>query len=106
MEGDAILASENGDRSDISLPTSQVDYLERLASKGARSVLVLTGSPISLGHAEDLVQAIVFAWYPGQEGGFTVADVLFGEKPPSGKIPVTFPKKLRPAPIRGLCHGR
>jgi len=92
-EGETILAADNGDRRDIALPQTQVDYIKKLSMAGAKIVLVLSGgSPIALGEVEDLVQAIVFVWYPGQEGGRAVADVLFGNAVPSGKLPVTFPK--------------
>ena len=92
-EGETILAADNGDRLDIALPQTQVDYIKKLSMAGAKIVLVLSGgSPIALGEVEDLVQAIVFVWYPGQEGGRAVADVLFGNAVPSGKLPVTFPK--------------
>jgi beta-glucosidase len=62
-------------------------------------VLVLTGgSPIALGEVEDMVDAILFVWYPGMEGGRAVADVLFGDVSPAGKLPVTFPKALDQLP--------
>ena len=62
-------------------------------------VLVLTGgSPIALGEVEDMVDAILFVWYPGMEGGRAVADVLFGDVSPAGKLPVTFPKSLDQLP--------
>jgi len=98
-EGDALLTSENGDRSDIALPAVQVDYVKRLAAGGARVVLVLFGgSPIALNGLEDIVEAVVFVWYPGQEGGRAVADVLFGDASPSGKLTLTFPKSLDQLP--------
>jgi beta-glucosidase len=62
-------------------------------------VLVLTGgSPIALGEVEEMVDAILFVWYPGMEGGRAVADVLFGDVSPSGKLPVTFPMSLDQLP--------
>ena len=98
-EGDAIFTEENGDRADIGLPATQVDYIKKLAAHGAKIVLVLTGgSPIALGELEDLVQAVVFVWYPGQEGGRAVADVIFGKAVPSGKLPITFPKSAAQLP--------
>ncbi len=98
-EGDACLSDEQGDRAQITLPPVQVEYLRRLALSGAKVVLVLTGgSPIALGDLEDLMEAIVYVWYPGQEGGKAVADVLFGDVAPSGKLPLTFPKSLEQLP--------
>lgn len=97
-EGDAILAV-GGDRSDITLPANQVEFVKRLVAAGANVVLVLTGgSPIALGELADMADAIVFVWYPGQEGGNAVADVLFGQVAPSGKLPLTFPQSLAQLP--------
>jgi len=91
-EGDAILSSERGDRKEISLPQPQIDYIKNLVAGGTRLVLVLFGgSPITLGELENMVDAIVYVWYPGSEGGNAVADVLFGNVAPSGKLPITFP---------------
>lgn len=98
-EGESLLTPLNGDRESISLPASQVEYIKELAISGARIVLVLTGgSPIALGEVEDLVEAIIFVWYPGMEGGRAVADVLFGDVSPAGKLPLTFPKSLDQLP--------
>lgn len=98
-EGESLLSPQNGDRDSISLPQSQVNYIRELAITGTRIVLVLTGgSPIALGEVEDMVDAILFVWYPGMEGGRAVADVLFGNISPAGKLPVTFPKSLDQVP--------
>jgi len=98
-EGESLLSPQNGDRADITLPQSQIDYIKELAIHGARIILVLTGgSPIALGEVEDMVDAILFVWYPGMEGGRAVADVLFGDISPSGKLPITFPKSLDQLP--------
>ena len=98
-EGESLLSPMNGDRDNISLPDSQVNYIKELAIHGVKIVLILTGgSPIALGELEDLVDAILFVWYPGMEGGRAVADVLFGDASPAGKLPVTFPKSLDQLP--------
>jgi beta-glucosidase len=98
-EGAALLTPLNGDREGISLPASQVNYIKELAIHGAKIVLVVTGgSPIALGDVEDMVDAILFVWYPGMEGGRAVADVLFGDIAPAGKLPLTFPKSLDQLP--------
>ncbi len=99
-EGESLLSEQNGDRQSISLPQSQIDYIKELAIHGARIILVLTGgSPIALGEIEEMVDAILFVWYPGMEGGRAVADVLFGDVSPSGKLPITFPKSLDQLPV-------
>jgi beta-glucosidase len=98
-EGDSLLSEQDGDRKSISLPQSQIDYIKELSIHGVRIVLVLTGgSPIALGEVEDMVDAILFVWYPGMEGGRAVADVLFGDVSPAGKLPLTFPKSLAQLP--------
>jgi beta-glucosidase len=97
-EGEAIL-SDNGDRSEIRLPDVQLDYLRKLATSGGKVVLVLSGgSPVALDGVEDLVDAILSVWYPGQDGGAAVADVLFGDANPAGRLPLTFPKSLDQLP--------
>jgi beta-glucosidase len=98
-EGDAILTVENGDRSDIALSASQADYLKKMIVAGAKVVLVLTGgAPIALGELADMVEAVVYVWYPGEQGGNAVADVLFGNVVPGGKLPITFPKSFDQLP--------
>ncbi|MGB8212901.1 MAG: glycoside hydrolase family 3 N-terminal domain-containing protein [Anaerolineales bacterium] len=98
-EGDAILSEHKGDRADIGLPPAQVDFVKKLAASGARVVLVLCGgSPIALGELEEMVEAILFVWYPGQAGGQALADVLFGDVSPSGKLPLTFPRATADLP--------
>ncbi|HEX6035558.1 MAG TPA: glycoside hydrolase family 3 C-terminal domain-containing protein, partial [Anaerolineales bacterium] len=98
-EGESLLSPMNGDRDSISLPESQVNYIKELAIHGVKIVLILTGgSPIALGELEEIVDAILFVWYPGMEGGRAVADVLFGDISPAGKLPVTFPRSLDQIP--------
>lgn len=98
-EGESLLSPQNGDREDISLPASQVNYIKELVMQGTKIVLVLTGgSPIALGELEEMVDAVLFIWYPGMEGGRAVADILFGDVSPSGKLPLTFPKSLEQLP--------
>ncbi len=98
-EGESLLSPMNGDRDSISLPQSQVNYIKELAIHGVKIVLLLTGgSPVALGEVEEMVDAILFVWYPGMEGGRAVADVLFGDVSPAGKLPVTFPRSLDQLP--------
>jgi beta-glucosidase len=98
-EGESILNAEAGDRTLLELPAVQQEFIRKLAKLGARIVLVLTGgSPIALGDITDLVEAILFVWYPGQEGGRAVASLLFGDASPSGKLTITFPKATTDLP--------
>jgi beta-glucosidase len=80
-----------GDRTDLRLPSSQRKLLRALAETGKPVVLVLTaGSAMAVDWADEHLPAILMAWYPGQRGGDAVADVLFGDANPAGRLPVTF----------------
>jgi beta-glucosidase len=96
-EGDAIASDSNGDRDAIELPPWQLEYLRSVKQAGKPVVLILTGgSPIAF--PEDIADAILFAWYPGEQGGRAVADILFGDTVPSGKLPITFPASTEQLP--------
>lgn len=95
-EGDAV-ETLRGDRESIELPKHQLDYLQAVHDRGTPVILVLTGgSPIAFPY--DIADAILFAWYPGEEGGNAVADIIFGEKVPSAHLPITFPKSTADLP--------
>jgi beta-glucosidase len=82
-----------GDRTDLRLPATQEKLLEALQATGKPVVLVLTsGSALAIDWAQQHVSAILMAWYPGQRGGTAVADALFGDTNPAGRLPVTFYK--------------
>jgi beta-glucosidase len=90
---------KGGDRTDIELPKVQRDFLKALKEAGKQIVFVnCSGSCIALEPETHTCDAIVQAWYPGQEGGTAVADVLFGDYNPSGKLPVTFYKNSSQLP--------
>jgi len=88
-----------GDRTRIDLPDAQQRLLERIAAVGKPTVLVLmSGSAVAVNWAQEHVPAIVEAWYGGQAAGSAVADVLFGDYNPGGRLPVTFYKSVNDLP--------
>ena len=88
-----------GDRTDLSLPRPQETLLKAVVATGKPLVVVLlSGSALAVNWANDNVPAIVQAWYPGGEGGTAVADVLFGDYNPAGRLPVTFYKSVDQLP--------
>jgi beta-glucosidase len=88
--GDAWLSEYGGDRNEIGLPANQVKYIKRLAEGGKPLiVVVMAGSAVSLNEIEPYADAILYAWYPGEQGGNAVADILFGDVNPAGRLPVT-----------------
>ena len=96
-ESDTIASDSNGDRDNIELPPWQLDYLKILKDSGKPVILVLTGgSPIAI--PPDIADAIIFAWYPGEKGGKALADIIFGDVVPSGKLPLTFPASTSQLP--------
>ncbi|NHJ47154.1 MAG: glycosyl hydrolase [Asgard group archaeon] len=90
---------ENFDRPDLKLPDEQITQLLATIEQNKKTIVILiNGSPITMSDWHSKVPAIIEAWYPGQEGGYAIADVLFGDVNPSGKLPITFPKKLSDSP--------
>jgi beta-glucosidase len=96
----AGMSGEAASRTSISLPGVQRELLRELHKTGKPIVLVLiNGRPLALEEETRLADAVLEAWQPGTMGGQAVADVLFGRKNPSGKLPVTFPRDLGQVPI-------
>ena len=96
-EGDAIASDSNGDRTYIELPPWQLKFLQKVRATGKPLILVLTGgSPIAI--PEGIADAVIFAWYPGEQGGTALADIIFGDTVPSGKLPITFPASTEQLP--------
>ena len=88
-----------GDRTDIALPKTQQALLERVHALGKPVVLVLLGgSAIAVNWADAHVPAILQAWYPGEAGGTALADILFGDTNPSGRLPVTVYRSINDLP--------
>jgi beta-glucosidase len=91
---------KRGDRTKISLPKVQEDLLKLVHKSGKPVILVLTsGSALAVNWANENIPAIVQLWYPGEEGGTALADVLFGDYNPAGRLPVTFYKSVDQLPL-------
>lgn len=92
-EGEAISSPTKGDRISLALPQHQLEFLRKVRRNNRNKIVtVLTGgSPMDVKEIAELSDALILAWYPGQEGGLALGDLLFGDISPSGKLPVTFP---------------
>lgn len=90
--------SEGFDRPDMELPGEQARLIEAVCAVNSNTVVVINaGSPLSMNWL-DRAAAVLWAWYPGQEAGNAIADVLFGDVNPSGRLPMTFPRRLQDNP--------
>ena len=105
----ANMAGEAASRASLDLPGRQQELLEAVVALGKPVVLVLlNGRPLAISWAAEHVPAILEAWEPGSQGGHAVADILFGDANPGGKLPATFPRKTGQAPLyyaRTLTHS-
>lgn len=94
------MSGEAKSRSDIGLPGQQGALFDALAATGKPVVAVMmAGRPLIFNNVADKAAAILYAWFPGAQGGNAVADVLFGDYNPSGKLPMTFPRSMGQIPI-------
>ncbi|MCI0661460.1 MAG: glycoside hydrolase family 3 C-terminal domain-containing protein, partial [Acidobacteria bacterium] len=106
LEGEEMTVNvpgfRGGDRTDISLPKAQEDLLKAVfQAVGATkpiTLVLLNGSALSVNWADENIPAILEAWYPGEAGGTAIADVLFGDYNPGGRLPVTFYKSVDQLP--------
>lgn len=107
---DLSVENEGVDRSDLNLPGVQDDLVQAVVQANPRTVAVLqNGSALSITRLQDTVPAILEAWFPGEEGGHAIADVLFGDYNPAGRLPLTFYRsveQLPPFDDYDIRHGR
>lgn len=98
-EGDTGNSYGSGDKKDLKLPESQCKLLETIASTGVPFIVcMLSGSAMDMNYASEHASAILQLWYPGARGGKDIADILFGEVSPSGKLPITLYRDLEGMP--------
>ncbi len=98
-EGDAVASASGGDRAFIELPSAQIDFVKELRASSRKLVVVLVGGgALAVPEVHDLADAVLQVWYPGCEGGTALANVLFGDAAPSGKLPVTVPHRTADLP--------
>jgi len=100
------ISGEGFDRSNLDLPGNQQQLLEAVVATGKPVVLVLqNGRPLTIGWAKDHVPAILEAWYPGEFGGQAIAETLFGDNNPAGRLTITFPRSVGQLPAFYNSHS-
>jgi len=99
-EGDAFLAPGGGDRKSLGLPVSHIAYLKALRKANKKPIIavITAGSAVDIATIEPYADAIILAWYPGEQGGNALADIIFGKVSPAGRLPVTFYNSLEDLP--------
>lgn len=104
LGGGQRTCGENKSRTSLDLPGRQLQLLQAIQATGKPVVLILiNGHPLSINWADKFVPAILEAWYPGSKGGTALADILFGDYNPGGKLTVTFPKTVGQIPFNFPC---
>lgn len=98
-EGESIMSHHFGDREDIGLPQNQIDFLKKMRANAKKLIVVITGgSAITCPEVYEMADALIYAWYPGEQGGLAVGNAIFGKSVPSGKLPVTFVQSIEDLP--------
>ena len=93
-------SGENSNVSDLSLPPGQAEFIDLMVTLGKPVVLVVfAGRPLAITRQAHQVEAVLYAWHPGIEGGAALGEILFGVKSPSGRLPITFPRATGQVPI-------
>ena len=98
--GDAFLSNNGGDKKDLSLPASEIAYMKQLRKDVHKPIILIitAGSDVDVDAVAPYADAIIFAWYPGEQGGNALADIVFGKISPSGHLPLTFYKSIDNVP--------
>ena len=98
--GDAFLSASGGDKININLPASEMAFMKKLRAgvKTPIIAVITAGSNVDIAAIEPYADAIIFAWYPGEQGGNALADIVFGKVSPSGRLPITFYKSTNDLP--------
>ncbi|WP_298739274.1 glycoside hydrolase family 3 N-terminal domain-containing protein [uncultured Chitinophaga sp.] len=99
-EGDAFLSASGGDKATLSLPASQLAFMKKLRAAHKKPIIavVTAGSAVDIAAIAPYADAIILAWYPGEQGGRALADIVFGDVSPSGRLPLTFYRSLSDLP--------
>ena len=99
--------TESSDRKSLHLPQEQIKLIKKVANDHLRTVVcIIAGSPITMDEWIDDVESVLMCWYGGMEAGNAIANVLFGDVNPSGKLPLTFPRKLTDSPAHSTGDPR
>ncbi|MFX1482060.1 MAG: beta-glucosidase [Promethearchaeota archaeon] len=107
LNHDKGMDTESSDRESFSLPISQVKLIKETARENPDTVVVLiSGSPVGMSEWIGDVPVVLEAWYPGMESGRAIANVLLGDVNPSGKLPITFPRRLMDSPAHSTKSNR
>jgi beta-glucosidase len=107
LNHDIGMDSESEDRKSFDLPQDQVELIKKTVQENADTIVILiSGSPIGMEKWSRDVPTILEAWYPGMEGGRAIANILFGDVNPSGKLPITFPRRLEDSPAHSGKDNR
>jgi beta-glucosidase len=98
--GDAFLSSSGGDKKSLSLPASHIAFMKALRKDVKKPVIavITAGSDVDIAAIEPYADAIILAWYPGEQGGNALADIIYGKVSPSGRLPVTFYRSVNDLP--------
>ena len=99
-EGESIASPTKGDRFDMEIPKNQIEFLRGLREENSKPIITIVtgGSPMDMREVHELSDAALYAWYPGEQGGKALADIIFGDISPSGRLPITFPMSVNDLP--------